>query len=522
MVRQWASILAATIAFMLGLGTPLGPGVLPGSTSKAFGRGGGGHGGGGGHFGGGHFGGFGGGHFGGFGGFGGGHFGGGGFGGFRSGHFAGHQFGGLHGSHFGGPRFGNHFGGRGFAGQGFGRFGQANFASGRFGGRGLGRFGGVGRFDPHGFNRNAFSNPAAWNAWGGNFWRAGWTNWGPGRGYWAGPVFWPFLLGDVLTYALWPYASYDPFFAYGPDMLLSSIFWPGPWGASYAYDPYYYGGGLFDIYGNAPYAQSYADHGDSGYRHQGRPYAARSAPRADRATDADTASSCGGLAPGVVTLPMQQIERAIRPTDAQIALLDDLGTASTRANELLRSSCPTEIPLTPVGRLDAIAKRFEAMSEAVQIVRPPLMNLYNSLDDEQKDRFAAIGTQNTYRRTGAAREEALANDLGGLCNARTTSFTLLPVQRIEETIKPSEEQKSAFDSLKAASTKAAQGFDASCPADMPVTLIGRLHVVATRLAALVAAVDTIKPALTEFYNSLTDEQKARFNIIGGSSRADIP
>jgi hypothetical protein len=49
-----------------------------------------------------------------------------------------------------------------------------------------------------------------------------------GWGYWAGPVFWPFFFGDALTFALWPYAFYDPFFAYGPDLLLTSIFGRGP------------------------------------------------------------------------------------------------------------------------------------------------------------------------------------------------------------------------------------------------------------------------------------------------------
>ncbi len=76
-------------------------------------------------------------------------------------------------------------------------------------------FNGVHGFDPHGFNRNAFGSMAAWNAWGNNHWGAGWNDWGSGWGYWAGPVFWPFFFGDALTFALWPYAFYDPFFAYG-------------------------------------------------------------------------------------------------------------------------------------------------------------------------------------------------------------------------------------------------------------------------------------------------------------------
>jgi ABC-type transporter MlaC component len=39
-----------------------------------------------------------------------------------------------------------------------------------------------------------------------------------------------------------------------------------------------------------------------------------------------------------------------------------------------------------------------------------------------------------------------------------------------------------------------------------------------RLEATLAAVMTAQPALTKFYNSLSDEQKARFNSLRSASR----
>jgi hypothetical protein len=378
---------------------------------------------------------------------------------------------------------------------------------------------------------------AGWNAWGNNYWGAGWNDWGSGWGYWAGPVFWPFFFGDALTFALWPYAFYDPFFGYGPDLLLTSIFWPGPlFSPYYADNPYYYGespyyygeNSLFNIYGSAPSAEQYADYGYYGgrRRHSHRrlyaAYAARSAAHGNLGADSNAALTCGGLAPGVVSLPIDQIERAIRPTDAQLAMLDDLKAASAQAENILRASCPTEVPLTPIARLDAVMKRIQAMRQAVQILRPPLTALYNSLDDEQKERFAAIGAQSKYRRARIAREESPASDLGGLCRQQTENFTQLPVQRIEELIKPTEQQKVGLDALKSASAKAAADLDASCPAEIPETLTARLDAVAKRLDALADAVNTVKPALTDFYNSLTDEQRARFNVIGRASPAATP
>jgi hypothetical protein len=204
-------------------------------------------------------------------------------------------------------------------------------------------------------------------------------------------------------------------------------------------------------------------------------------------------------------------------------MLDDLKAASAQADNLLRASCPTEVPLTPIARLDAVMKRIQAMSQAVQILRPPLTTLYNSLDDEQKVRFAAIGAQTKkYRRARIAREESPSGNLGGLCKQQTENFTQLPVQRIKELIKPTEQQNAAFDSLKLASAKAAADLDASCPVDIPQTLTGRLDAVGRRLDALAGAVNTVRPALADFYNSLTDEQKARFNVIGRDSPAGTP
>src|SRR5205807_748452 len=139
------------------------------------------------------------------------------------------------------------------------------------------------------------------------------------------------------------------------------------------------------------------------------------------------------------SLPIDQIERAIRPNDAQVVTLNDLKAASAQADNISRASCLTEVPLTPIARLEAVVKRIQAMIRAVQILRPPLTALYNSLDDEQKVRFAAIGAQTKYRHARIAREKSPASDLAGLCKQRTENFTQLPVQRIEELIKPTEQ-----------------------------------------------------------------------------------
>ncbi len=43
--------------------------------------------------------------------------------------------------------------------------------------------------------------------------------------------------------------------------------------------------------------------------------------------------------------------------------------------------------------------------------------------------------------------------------------------------------------------------------------MARLDAIKTRLSAMVEALKTVRPKLEEFYASLNDEQKARFNIL---------
>ena len=54
---------------------------------------------------------------------------------------------------------------------------------------------------------------------------------------------------------------------------------------------------------------------------------------------------------------------------------------------------------------------------------------------------------------------------------------------------------------------------------MPQTPVARLDAVKTRLKAMVEAMKAIRPKLQDFYTSLSDEQKAKFNIMGPAQGA---
>ena len=349
--------------------------------------------------------------------------------------------------------------------------------------------------------KGAFAGKAAWNQWGNPNWKSGWNGgwggWHGGWGGWVGPVFWPYFFGNLLAFTFWPFPYFDPFWAYGDWFVWDAVFWPGPYyGPAYAYGP-----GNYDIYG--------------GYAYGPARRVARRGPAEVTGSipdQADLAQSCSGLAPGVTDLPMDRLETALRLTNEQLRALDDLKAASSEARDVLRASCSNAIPLTPVDRLDAVEKRIDSTAQALAIVREPLDNFYNALDDRQRERFAALSPARSER--ASRRGSVSGSDLASLCSHRAEGFTQLPVQRVEQVVKPAKQQLDLFDKLKLASAEAANQLQASCPAQLPQTPLDRFDAVSKRLDAMSQAIKTVRPALADFYASLSDEQKARFNTLG--------
>jgi LTXXQ motif family protein len=371
-------------------------------------------------------------------------------------------------------------------------------------------FHGLNNFNRTGFNRNAFGNSGDWNNWGGNFWGAGWNNWGGGWGGWAGPVFWPFVLGDVLSFVLWPYTYYDPFWLYGPPFIFASIFAPGPYfGLDYGYGPDYYG-----------YASGYGGYANSGspniyYNYAGGRRVAttnQSDQQALSQVNTEAVQSCAGLAPGVTNLPIDQIRQTIHPTGDQQSALDELGAAATRASDIIQSSCPSTMPLTPIGRLDTAEQRLDGTIKAIDVIRTPLARFYDLLSDQQKQQFNAMNGS-------AAQAGQPAGKQSALCSAQGGSVVDLPVQRIEQVVQPTVQQQNALEALKQATQHAADQLQASCPNAVPQSPVARLDSVETRLKAMIGAIASVRPALENFYASLNDEQKARFNMMGPPTQA---
>jgi LTXXQ motif family protein len=342
------------------------------------------------------------------------------------------------------------------------------------------------------FGQRAISNVAwqshfGWARFHGGFCCSLWPWWSGGIVIgWFGPLFWPYAYYDFFDYVFWPYAYDD--------------FWP------YAYNDIYYG-----IYG--PYAYSGYASADPGPGPGVRSGSARRVvSRTPDGTQRTAADICTSQASELTDWPIERITEVVQPTDAQRALLDELKVANAKAIGILQGACPNDLPSIPTGRLAAMENRLQVMLAAVQTVRPALDRLYQSLSDEQKARFNAVSPASE---TAAGQDQ---RNLTMLCEQRTPGVTDLPIDRIAQAVRPTSAQQASLDELKGASLKAAEGLQANCPSYQTLTPTGRVETMEKRLDAMLAAVKTVQPALTKFYDGLSDEQKARFNSLRSTSR----
>lgn len=312
---------------------------------------------------------------------------------------------------------------------------------------------------------------------GGLWWRH------PHGGYgWVGPVFWPYAYYDLYDYAWWG-GDYDPYF------------WDYGYGDLYA--------GLFGLYdydalsGYADYLPNYAG--------------PRQASNASGATASGTATTtiadmCGRDSRDIAGFPIEQFRTAIQPNSEQSAALDELASASQKASEIIRNSCPKDVALTAPSRLAEMQQRVQAMHDAVNILKPALDKFYGLLSDDQKAKVTALAAE---RRP--PQPEKVAN---GDCNAAQPTATDWPGDLIERSVKPTEAQQASLKALQDATAKAADILKSSCPPADARTPPARLAAIQARLDSMLQAIATVQPALNSFYGSLSDEQKAAFDAIG--------
>jgi hypothetical protein len=330
-------------------------------------------------------------------------------------------------------------------------------------------------------NAGAMRNPVARAQLSAGAAMAGWSL-GRGRGWWqhsnggygwVGPLFWPFAYFDIYDYTIWGNRVGAPFWGYGYDDIYAGVFAP------YGRD---------DLLGYLP------------PRTAGIPNAVP-----DR-----LALMCGEDSRDVAGLPIELIQQAIEPTEAQRTALDELTAASATAAQKIRAACPTTISLTAPARLASMQQRIEAMIGAVETVKPPLDKFYGLLDDEQKARLSALGEDPRRRGNARSRNRLVAQS----CEIAQPAAQRWPTEELDARLQPTDAQRASLGTLQSASARAADMLRASCQAENALTPPARLATVRKRLDTMLEAIKAVRTALDDLYGKLSDEQKAQFETIG--------
>ena len=181
---------------------------------------------------------------------------------------------------------------------------------------------------------------------------------------------------------------------------------------------------------------------------------------------------------------MARLEEIIQPTPGERETLAELKTAFAKAARVLQASCSEQTPLTPVPRLDAMEQRLEAMQQAITIIRGPLERLYSLLSEEQ---ITAAAKPENEQGSPPINLTELCSDESGLTN--------VPADEIARVIRLNDQQRFDFDKLKEASARAANELRASCPKEASPTIEARLLDAHRRIASLIQAIETIRPAM---------------------------
>jgi hypothetical protein len=104
------------------------------------------------------------------------------------------------------------------------------------------------------------------------------------------------------------------------------------------------------------------------------------------------------------------------------------------------------------------------------------------------------------------------------CGGQAAELQSMPLDAVVKTVQPSDEQRAAFEQIRAAATDAANKLNATCPNDVPAPLADRLDTMRASLDAIKAALQPLRPVFVSAYAVLNDEQKARLVALTMSQR----
>jgi hypothetical protein len=228
--------------------------------------------------------------------------------------------------------------------------------------------------------------------------------------------------------------------------------------------------------------------------------------------------SCEEQSADLRKTPFDVIYRTVRPSERQRNALDTIRSAASDAANMLAATCPKGVAASPGEQLLALRHAIDALLGSRTTMHPALANFYASLDEEQKARIVVNLSSKVQTKPNRARPPAdfdnqqnAGQDTG--CRQWASILRSWPIRQIEAGTQLSDEQHAALYEVTAAFYRAASGLVSSCPAENPLTPLGRVEAEQKQLEALQRGIDVIQPIITTFEKLLTDGQKTQLDAV---------
>lgn len=233
-------------------------------------------------------------------------------------------------------------------------------------------------------------------------------------------------------------------------------------------------------------------------------------------------SACNAQAADWRNMPLDAVIKAVQPNDAQLTALRQVRDTMASAAAALAANCPKNVPARPADQLDAMRTTLNAIKAALAPLRPVLLNTYAALGDEQKAQLVALSLSQQVAVQAethtAAADPSPANGLQIVpldCWQWPAMLKGWPMSKAESEMSLSDQQHAAFYALVASIYRAAVDSAASCHDEKALTPVARLDIKLAQLDSLSRGIDAIAVALSDFVNTLNDEQKAQLNVLLG-------
>jgi hypothetical protein len=307
-----------------------------------------------------------------------------------------------------------------------------------------------------------------------------------------------------------------------PAAWAGALFWPGGFGdaADYAVgEPgataRFWGGGFADVLSALVTPEA---------KVEGRRRSVADARLAEGETTGAAATPRAATCPmsdvDALTALARRLEERLVPKPGQEAAFAALRQALARAGEDLGDSCPPaasdNAQASTPARLAAMRGRLWAIQSAALALRGPFADFYGVLDDAQKkelDGAIALDADKTAHRSEAPVVAAQ------ICHMQAEAASTRTAARIRAAVALTPEQEASFRTLAETSAGMAKLAVASCPAEPPGSALARFDAILTRLDSMLYAIVVVATPLDVFYGSLSEDQKARFDALGGRAES---